>query len=94
MDVTGTARSTVQRWRDEIDRAVGIASGEPLSVVLAAAGCGHCYVVKALDVHPCLGKVRGRRLLASLGVAQSSRIEDLGADDRAAIAANCGCGNG
>ncbi|MGA1362610.1 MAG: hypothetical protein ACO36A_06790 [Ilumatobacteraceae bacterium] len=94
MEVPGTARSTVQRWRDEIDRAVELASAEPLSVALAAPGCGHCYVVKALDVHPCLGKVRGRRLLASLGVAQSARIEDISEKDRAAIAANCGCGRG
>ena len=94
MDVTGTARTTVQCWRDEITRAVEMASSGPLSAVLSAPGCGHCYVVKALDVHPCLGKVKGRRLLASLDVAQSARIEELGEKELAAIARNCGCGNG
>ena len=94
MDVPGAPRSTVQRWRDEISRAVALASSEPLSVVLASPGCGHCYVVKVLDVHPCLGKVKGRRLLASLGVAQSSRIEDLVEREREGIVRNCGCPHG
>lgn len=94
MDSSASARFTVQRWRDEIARAVRLASSGPLAVVLADAGCGHCYVVKALDVHPCLGKVKGRRLLATLGIAQSSRMEELPGPHRTAIAEVCGCDNG
>lgn len=94
METTDAARSTVGRWREEIARAVALASSGPLSTVLGATGCGHCYVVKVLDVHPCLGKVSGRRLLASLGVAASTRIEDLDGKERAEISAHCGCSNG
>lgn len=94
MENTDAAHSTVRRWRGEISRAVGLASSGPLSVVLAAEGCGHCYVVKVLDVHPCLGKVKGRRLLSSLGVSASTRMEDLGDKERAAISGSCGCADG
>lgn len=40
------------------------------------------YVVKILDVHPRLGKVAGRRLLADIGVAPLARIADLTDDQR------------
>jgi hypothetical protein len=35
------------------------------------------YVVKLLDVHPRLGKVAGRRLMAEIGIAPLARIADL-----------------
>lgn len=35
------------------------------------------YVVKLLDVHPQLGKVAGRKLLASLGVSSFDCVGDL-----------------
>jgi hypothetical protein len=35
------------------------------------------YVVKLLDVHPQLGKVAGRKLLASLGVSSFHCVGDL-----------------
>jgi hypothetical protein len=35
------------------------------------------YVVKLLDVHPQLGKVAGRKLLASLGVSSFQCVGDL-----------------
>jgi hypothetical protein len=35
------------------------------------------YVVKLLDVHPKLGKVAGRKLLASLGVSSFQCVGDL-----------------
>lgn len=35
------------------------------------------YVVKLLDVHPALGKVAGRRLLADLGVVPFTRVGQL-----------------
>ncbi len=39
-------------------------------------------MVKILDVHPRLGKVAGRRLLADIGVAPLARIADLTDDQR------------
>ena len=47
-------------------------------------------VVKLLDVHPALGKVAGRRLLASLGLNHFSRISDLSAPQVESILAACG----
>lgn len=38
---------------------------------------GSTYVVKILDVAPGLGKVAGRRLLASLGVSPFATVADL-----------------
>jgi hypothetical protein len=43
------------------------------------------YVVKLLDVHPALGKVAGRRLLAELGVEPLTRVGELSAQQRDAL---------
>lgn len=48
------------------------------------------YVVKLLDAHPALGKVKGRRLLATLGLSEFVRIRDLSSRDKTDIAAACG----
>ena len=48
------------------------------------------YVVKLLDVHPALGKVSGRRLLASLGLDHFARISDLSDNQIARILEACG----
>jgi hypothetical protein len=48
------------------------------------------YVVKLLDVHPRLGKVAGRRLLAEIGVAPLARVSDLNAAQRRRILAEVG----
>lgn len=51
-------------------------------------------LVKVLDVHPCLGKVAGRRLMDELGIDQSVRVGDL--DERAAAGVEnaCRCNRG
>ena len=51
---------------------------------------GLVYVVKLLDVHPALGKVSGRRLLASLGLDHFARISDLSDNQIARILEACG----
>ncbi len=43
------------------------------------------YVVKLLDVTQGVGKVAGRRLLASIGVDEACRVCDLDAPTRARI---------
>lgn len=43
------------------------------------------YVVKLLDVYPGLGKVAGRRLMASIGIAPLARIADITADQLASL---------
>jgi hypothetical protein len=43
------------------------------------------YVVKLLDVHPALGKVAGRRLLADLGVVPFTRVGQLTNEQRNGI---------
>lgn len=61
--------------RAEAGDVVGLLSTEDPST-------GAVYVVKILDVHPQLGKVAGRRLLADIGVAPLARISDLTPDQR------------
>jgi hypothetical protein len=48
------------------------------------------YVVKLLDVHPALGKVAGRRLLADLGVVPFTRVGQLTIEQRNGILAAVG----
>ena len=48
------------------------------------------YVVKLLDVHPALGKVAGRRVLASLGLTHFSRVGELTSAQVDAIVLACG----
>ncbi len=48
------------------------------------------YVVKLLDVHPALGKVAGRRLLADLGVVPFTRVGQLTSAQRSGILAAVG----
>lgn len=43
------------------------------------------YVMKLLDVHPRLGKVAGRRLLAEIGVEPLARVSDLTSHQRERI---------
>ena len=92
MDAAKDAVTTVERWRSEIDRAVALGATVPLSRVLGADGCGHCYVVKVLDVHPCLGKVKGRRLLDGLGIGHGVRLGEMSSAQRELLAAECRCG--
>jgi hypothetical protein len=53
-------------------------SGRLASVFSRASGDERfIYVVKLLDVHPQLGKVAGRKLLASLGISSFQCVGNL-----------------
>lgn len=70
---------TVRTLRSARIAAVNRASQGDLAGVLQAddPNSGFVYVVKLLDVHPRLGKVAGRRLLADIGVQPLARVADL-----------------
>ncbi|MFM8826711.1 MAG: hypothetical protein ACKOFT_06500 [Actinomycetota bacterium] len=94
MDARRTALDTVGAWRGEIERAVAAGSSSPLAVVLARSDTGHAYLVKVLDVHPCLGKVAGRRLMAGLGLAPRVRIGEMTAGEVRSVVSACRCSSG
>lgn len=83
----------VESLRTARDGAVHLSSRGLLAQVLGAATDSpesKVYVVKLLDVHPALGKVKGRRLLTSLGVDSFARVSDLSSDQVADILSACG----
>ncbi len=47
------------------------------------------YVVKILDVTPGVGKVAGRRMLASLGIDEFTRLRELSDAQRVSIVSAC-----
>lgn len=51
---------------------------------------GFTYLVKLLDVHPALGKVKGRRLMADVGLSQFVKVRELTDDTKKKILAACG----
>jgi hypothetical protein len=54
-------------------------------VAAARRDVAACYVTKLVEAVPGVGKVRGRRLLAELGVPPRCRCADLGVDVRDAL---------
>jgi hypothetical protein len=85
---------TVERWRREIETAVSASRAGNLQTALDAGVSGHALVVKVLDVHPCLGKVAGRRLLTELGIDHGATVDSLPVDRIAAVRGHCRCGRG
>jgi hypothetical protein len=49
------------------------------------------YLVALTDVHPCLGKVAGRRLLASLNLDPLVRVIDMTDDNISMLSQACKC---
>jgi hypothetical protein len=94
MDARLTALGTVQAWRGEIERAVSAGASMPLSAVLSRGDIAHAYLVKILDVHPCLGKVAGRRLMAGLGLPPRTRIGELVPGATESVVSACRCSRG
>lgn len=83
----------VDALRRARDAAVQLSSRGMIARVLRVSGDlpeSRVYVVKLLDVHPALGKVKGRRLLESLNVGSFARVADLSADQVDAILNACG----
>jgi hypothetical protein len=79
---------TVRLLREGRDATVRLSQAGSLSEVLTAPSNlhrDHTYVVKLLDVHPALGKVKGRRLMAELAIKAFSRLADLDTDTRDAL---------
>lgn len=78
----------VSELRAARERAVNEASTGSIEMLLEVASDddrGRAYLVKLLDVTPGVGKVAGRRLLASIGIDESSRVADLDKAQRAEI---------
>jgi len=94
MDARRTALETVRAWRGEIERAVEAGASLPLPEVMSRDDTGHAYLVKVLDVHPCLGKVAGRRLMAGLGLGPRTRIGEMTPGAVGSVVAACRCAHG
>lgn len=92
MDTRTSDLATVEQWRRaRVDAVAQSASGHLLKVLSdPTPEQGFVYVVKLLDVHPRLGKVSGRRLMASLGIGPFARVSDLSSAQRDAVLAECG----
>ena len=69
-------------------------SNEKLSVVLRECRndplARWTYLVALTDVHSCLGKVEGRRLIASLSLDPLIRVSELSDDNISDISKCCG----
>ena len=94
METAPSVIAKVNAVRAAIRTTLERSSTEPLSRVLSDPVCAPTHVVKVLDVHPCLGKVAGRRLMAGSGVPESATVGDLDDARRAALASACRCGHG
>lgn len=84
----------VQAVRDSIRAASQASAVTGLPRVLANPDFACVWVVKVLDSHPCTGKVGGRRLLASLGVATNTPLGLLDQRALASLGNACRCGHG
>lgn len=77
-----------------ISAVAQVASGEPFRHVLRQLRVdqfgGRTYVVALTDVHSCLGKVAGRRLMASIGLEPLVRVDELTDDHIEALSQCCG----
>lgn len=85
-------REVVRTLREARRHAVDLAARGDLDGIFRAprdAPSSFTYVVKILDVHPALGKVKGRRLMAEIGLQQFARVSDLTENDRTRILAAC-----
>jgi hypothetical protein len=88
MESTVSDFEMVKSLRNARVAAVEKAQLGRLAEVLAVADDSfeaQVYVVKLLDVHPALGKVSGRRLLADLGVVAFTRVGQLTSAQRSGI---------
>lgn len=94
MELQSRTLEVVRGWRLQIsEAAVSSASGH-IGDVLRRTDLPYPYIVKVLDVHPCLGKVAGRRLLDELGIAHQTRLSALTSSQVDAIGRHCRCDRG
>lgn len=93
MERTDEVIEVIRGLRTARIEAVKAASAGHLGVVFDApadAPSGFTYLVKLLDVHPALGKVKGRRLMSDLGLGQFVRVCELSRSDKDRLLAACG----
>lgn len=92
MDTRTRDLATVQQWRQaRVDAVEQSAAGRLSSIFTQpTSDQGFVYVVKLLDVHPRLGKVSGRRLMARLGIGPFARVSELTDQEKHAVLAECG----
>jgi len=94
MELQARTLEVVSTWRQQILEATRIASSGHIGDVLRRTDLSYPYVVKVLDVHPCMGKVAGRRLLDELGIAHQTRLADLTLFQVDDIGQRCRCDRG
>lgn len=93
METTAADFELVKNLRNSRRKAVEMASAGALAPVLGAAPDSlesQVYVVKLLDVHPSLGKVAGRRLLANMQLDSFVRVGQLTESQRSTILTSVG----
>ncbi|MFM8867807.1 MAG: hypothetical protein ACKOFZ_05925 [Ilumatobacteraceae bacterium] len=89
----GEVLEELAQLRSSMDATIAtVASGDrSVAEVFAAAehdsAVGYLYAVKVLEADPRVGKVRARRVLDDLGLGETTRISDLGAERVASILA-------
>ncbi|MEY3745352.1 MAG: hypothetical protein RLZ48_1030 [Actinomycetota bacterium] len=94
MELQTRTLEVVSTWRQQITDATRAASEGHIEGVLGRTDLSHPYIVKVMDVHPCMGKVAGRRILDELGIAHQTHLSRLTAAQVAAISQRCRCERG
>lgn len=91
METDAAVIQTVREVRSSIDATLERSRREHLGSVLCGPDGGPAWVVKTLDVHPCMGKVAGRRVLRELGIEERTRLADLTQAQREQLSGRCRC---
>lgn len=95
MEITDDVLEVVTALRSARKNAIELAARGDLDVVFGLpvdSPSGFVYLVKLLDVHPALGKVKGRRLMADMGLGQFVRVSGLSEQDKRGILDVCEAG--
>jgi len=61
----------------DLGAAFDVGDADPLT--------GRCFAVKVIEVVPDIGKVRARRTMADVGVDEDAWLQDVTAEQRAAL---------
>lgn len=80
METRADDLAIIAELRSSRREAVSLSATEQLAQVLhttSSSAMGQVYVVKLLDVHPRLGKVAGRQLMADMKLSPFTRVSDL-----------------
>lgn len=91
MELQARTLEVVSGWRRQIREATDASAAAPIGDVLSRTDLAYPYIVKVLDVHPCMGKVAGRRLLDELRIDHRTRLSGLTHSQVDAIGRRCRC---